>query len=404
MADSKPKTSSPSIDPNTSNYVYVTPFTIECGPELKPSMVHKELLCTHSPYIRDLCATAQSYKEMIFSLDYLRRELATSVQGGNNTSSNAERIKLLLKCHTHFPFPSARDSLRSTIKNQTHAQIINAKNLLPDTKPTLPPSDSLHERLTSLRPSSVRKIAEATLEKLKKIQTTETATASHDAHKAAAQDKLLLPNTSPLAVQLLIHWLYTTKLAEVAPVLPLCELLDLAARFRIARLVQLVTGRLVATIVAQTQMPSGGLGGALAAFPAALPATLPASEHPLQDASSVDPSSSAESRPGAPDPPFLALLRYTHAHAAAPRPLRKLVVETLAWAAGPEDVDAAAQWLDHDMAVRLAMALAGRLKDAREGRVESGLVERLGGEGVGAEKREEKFEEKFEGDGDGVVE
>ena len=246
----------------------------------------------------------------------------------------------------------------------------------------------------------MRKIAEATLEKLKKIQTTETATASHDAHKAAAQDKLLLPNISPLAVQLLIHWLYTTELADAAPVLPLCELLDLAARFRIARLVQLVTGRLVAAIVAQTQMPSGGLGGALAALPAALPAA----EHPLQDASSVDPSSSAESRPDAPDPPFLALLRYTHAHAAAPRPLRKLVVETLAWAAGPEDVGAAAQWLDHDMAVRLAMALAGRVKDAREGRVESGRVARVGGEGFGAEKREEKFEEKFEGDGDSVVE
>ena len=53
-------------------------------------MVHKELLCTHSPYIRDLCATAQSYKEMIFSVDYLRRELATSVQGSNSVSSNAE--------------------------------------------------------------------------------------------------------------------------------------------------------------------------------------------------------------------------------------------------------------------------------------------------------------------------
>lgn len=259
----------------------------------------------------------------------------------------------------------------------------------------------------------MKKIAEATLEKLKKIQTTETATASHDAHKAAAQDKLLLPDTSPLAVQLLIHWLYTTKLADAAPVPPLCELLNLAARFRIARLVQLVTDRLVAAIVAQIQMPSGGLGGALTALPAALPAVLPvalpATEHPLQDASSVDPSSSAESRPDAPDPPFLALLRYTHAHAAAPRPLRKLVVETLAWAAGPEDVGAAAQWLDRDMAVRLAMALAGRLRDAREGRVESGLVEsglveRLGGEEFGAEKREEMFEEKSEGDGDNVVE
>ena len=245
----------------------------------------------------------------------------------------------------------------------------------------------------------MKKIAEATLETLKKIQTTETATEIHDARKAAAQDKLLLPDTSPLAVQLLIHWLYTTKLADAAPIPPLCELLDLAARFRIARLVQLVMGRLVAAIVAQIQMPSGGLGGALTTFPA----VLPAAEHPLQDASSVDPSSSPESRPNAPDPPFLALLRYTHAHAAAPRPLRKLVVETLAWAAGPEDVGAAAQWLDRDMAVRLAMALAVRLRDAREGRVESGLVERLGGEGFGGEKRE-KFEGKVEGEGDGVVE
>ena len=249
----------------------------------------------------------------------------------------------------------------------------------------------------------MKKIAEATLETLKKIQTTETATEIHDARKAAAQDKLLLPDTSPLAVQLLIHWLYTTKLADAAPIPPLCELLDLAARFRIARLVQLVMGRLVAAIVAQIQMPSGGLGGALAAFPAAFPAVLPATEHPLQDASSVDPNSSPESRPNAPDPPFLALLRYTHAHAAAPRPLRKLVVETLAWAAGPEDLGAAAQWLDRDMAVRLAMALAVRLRDAREGRVESGLVERLGGEGFGGEKRE-KFEGKVEGKGDGVVE
>ena len=250
----------------------------------------------------------------------------------------------------------------------------------------------------------MKKIAEATLETLKKIQTAEAATEIHDARKAAAQDKLLLPDTSPLAVQLLIHWLYTTKLADAAPVPPLCELLDLAARFRIARLVQLVMGRLVAAIVAQIQTPSGGLGGALATFPAVLPAT----EYPLQDAPSVDPSSSPESRPNAPDPPFLALLRYTHAHAAAPRPLRKLVVETLAWAAGSEDVSAAAQWLDRDMAVRLAMALAVRLRDAREGRVESGLVERLGGEGFGGEKREEKreekLEEKLEGDGDGVVE
>ena len=69
-------------------------------------MVHKELLCTHSPYIRDLCATAQSYKEMIFSLDSLRRELATSVQGGNSTSSNAEvsrtpsPIHSILTCST----------------------------------------------------------------------------------------------------------------------------------------------------------------------------------------------------------------------------------------------------------------------------------------------------------------
>jgi hypothetical protein len=43
------------------------------------------------------------------------------------------------------------------------------------------------------------------------------------------------------------------------------------------------------------------------------------------------------------------------------------VVETLAWAAGPEDVGAVAQWLDRDMAVRLAIALAERFEGCEGG-------------------------------------
>ncbi|OCL10463.1 hypothetical protein AOQ84DRAFT_230688 [Glonium stellatum] len=397
MADADPKTRSLSIEPDTSHYIYVTPFTIECGPDLKPSMVHKELLCTHSPYLRDLCATAQSYKEEISSLDSLCCELAISVQGGNSASSNAERIKLLIKCYKHFPLPSTRDAMRTSIKNQTHAQMMNVKNLLGDAKAPLPPGDAIKVRLSILKPPSIKRIAEATLESLKKIQTTETTNATHDARKAAAQGKLLLPDTSPLAVQMLIHWMYTAKLADAAQVPALCELLALAVELRIAPLVQLVTGRLVAAIIAQIQGPIGGLGVVSAVVPRAAdlpvasdgpPAVTQAASPDVPQTASPDPTirNAPESTSNTPDVPFVALLRYTHTHAAAPQPLRRLVVETLAWVATPEDVSAAAQWLDRDMAMRLAIALAGRLKDAREGRVESGLVERLNEEDFGVEQ------------------
>ncbi|KAF2805150.1 uncharacterized protein BDZ99DRAFT_540737 [Mytilinidion resinicola] len=363
MTVERPGRDSPS--PDSQGYLYVTPFHLECGAEKKRLMVHKELMCSASPYIKDLCDKAKPLRGSSENLAGLSRFFEESLKEGNAAGINTIRVKMLINVWNGKYDVSAnhKKDLRALIKNQTNSAYMN--NKMRDTKnapegvaATNPGQDNIPDRLWLLKAVAVRKVAEALHDALKTVKRAESESIAKNPLHAVANDTLVLEDIDSATVQHLIQYIYQGTLQDKTSVLRMCELYSLAHKFRMEALQEVVMTRIITCIVNDVEVSAPDLKIEAP--------TSQTSEHPTP-APQISPLY----------PPLAIVLQYVFVTPTAPWELRNLVVETLAWCAKPSDLLAIWGKLNRKMALMLAHAVMERLTDVRLAGVELSLMERL---------------------------
>ncbi|KAF2503348.1 hypothetical protein BU16DRAFT_533590 [Lophium mytilinum] len=363
MTVEAPGRDSPS--PENQGYLYVTPFHFECGPEKKRLMVHKELMCSTSPYIRGLCEKAKPLRGSSETLAELSDFFEELLKEGNAAGVNTSRVKALIKVWRgqHSVSANTKKDLKELIKVQTNSVYMNTK--MRDTKnapegvDSNPGIDSIPDRLWLLKAVAVRKVAEALRDALKTIKREESESIARNPLQAMAHDTLVLEDISSQTVQHLIQWLYQGALQDRISVARMCELYTLAHRFRMDTLQEIVMTRIIACIVHEVEISAPELK--------IEPSTSQTSEQHPTPTPQMSPLY----------PPLASVLEYVFATPKAPEKLRNLVTETLAWCAKPSDLVAIQNQLSRKMALLLAHAVLERLTDVRTAGVELSLMERL---------------------------
>ncbi|KAG9185660.1 hypothetical protein G6011_06991 [Alternaria panax] len=201
---------------NPPQMLMQTLITIECGPDLKTKLtVHEEILCCHSNQLQGQFSKAKTARTDYEKAGEFREKLAAYVfpeasqkdyEGGHFDL----QVKPLIKSAAEkYPLLGYATHVKKIIMDEVNSQI-HAKNIKKAAqKPSQIATDlSLSGRLDLLKPHAVHAVAEKLYLSLHEIKKAEVKKAIKDPFKAAAQHRLILPNTKETTVRVLMQWIY----------------------------------------------------------------------------------------------------------------------------------------------------------------------------------------------------
>lgn len=345
-----------------------TALTVEYGkdPTITPIIIHEEILRCHSILFSQCCEKAKAMRDKYAECRALLQALGAylfpevTVQRFEKERLELKAIPLLMELSTNYPLKSYQRLIKETVDEAVDEEVHN-KNVKPVSFATGPGgvrkkesrdmtrAASLDARLGFLKSRGVREVAEQLYAKLHQIEKQERFKAQTNSLTALAQNRLLLPDTDDVTVQLLVQWIYRGTL-DGHDANQTYALMNLAKRLGVEVLSELCLGILVNRLKDTLQ------AARVAGFPFA---------HLLGYGS------------GPANQLLDIVFNKVFLENDPPKRLKELVINAIADDLNMELWNHLKSTLSHELALQLieAMILRGRIKDEQPGEVPMNLEE-----------------------------
>ncbi|KAF2832416.1 hypothetical protein CC86DRAFT_366209 [Ophiobolus disseminans] len=196
-----------------------TEITLQYGTDFKQSrVIHEEILSCHSQAARELFKRAKTLRDAYPVAHDLRKQLkgfilmCGSEKQFEASHSEKEARAQITHIYEHYPIPGHRNAIQLFV-DEAIAEQVNKKNIIgPTTKNPLQKKDlkgmGIQLQLQSLNSKAVWTVTERLVSKLREIKHKERKDAKSSSVKAAAQHRIILPNTEDRVVRSLVQWIY----------------------------------------------------------------------------------------------------------------------------------------------------------------------------------------------------
>ncbi|KAF2682912.1 hypothetical protein K458DRAFT_432335 [Lentithecium fluviatile CBS 122367] len=221
-----------------------TAITLEYGEKLdQKCSIHLQLLSDHSPKLRQLFVQASELREAYLKAKSMRQKAkaltppntsAEAFLGKGVDEMVARAVNLITRAYENFPLLEYRDSVKKALEAVTDEQFQITKMWREtpshgNIKRKDYPSAAVTQRLRLMKAEVVLIVLNQLLKALRSIKAQELNKAFKDSRKAAAQHRILLPDTDGDTLGSLVHWVYNRDL-QFLDANHLCKIYGLASR------------------------------------------------------------------------------------------------------------------------------------------------------------------------------
>lgn len=283
-------------------------------------------------------------------------------------------MNLIIESFKRLPLSEYQIPVKKALETVTDEQFQNSKLWKePSIKRKDYPSTQVLERLQVMKPEAVLAVLRRLYQSLWRIKATEEQKAANNELKAAAQQRILLPNVDENAVGAIVQWIYKGTL-RFTDANNLCEIYGLAGRLGIQQLADTCMSKLS--------------GGTLAALQHAniegihLQELLDRPQPPITQGSLPDLVRTV----------FFFVLK----HEKPPAALKQLVIEAIADSADAGLLAVLLQIMNCDVRGQLCIALTDRLAKVKMETKEHGAMDHNGHSSFDSMKSEVPFDEGSE--------
>ncbi|KAF2704706.1 hypothetical protein K504DRAFT_537730 [Pleomassaria siparia CBS 279.74] len=246
-------------DTNTVDEIQFRPFqeltktmiTIECGPKLEVFPVPLGLLQCYSKDVQQLFNDAKALNEDYAKMRNLKRNLKSLLppqhqmddyQGKHGNAMAEKAIVIILVCLHKYPLREHQSDIKDFLASVINSLVkINKLLRAPPSnggikKRDLPAEDDVRSRLYLLNAEGIGQVTRELHDKLWEIKYTERKKVARDnRHKAAAQNRILLPYHDADTLGYLIRFIYSETL-DYGSTAQLCKLYGLAEELGVSML------------------------------------------------------------------------------------------------------------------------------------------------------------------------
>ncbi|KAF2133675.1 hypothetical protein P153DRAFT_96707 [Dothidotthia symphoricarpi CBS 119687] len=200
-----------------------TDITLEFGTKLENKRtIHLELLCCHSTVARQQFEKAKQLRDVYNFANDMRRQLkvfTASAMSSNFFEVHHKEDKCIVqivRIYNEYPLKKHVDAIKALVDNfaeeqHTKTNIKGNQATIAARKKEFKDSDIL-ARLNSLDPKAIYQLTQSLFAMLRRIKLAEFENAKQAPVKAAAQHRIIVPDTDGKAVRSLMHWMYQGSL------------------------------------------------------------------------------------------------------------------------------------------------------------------------------------------------